>query len=336
MPSADSTHEVVPANRGYRHYFFAFTPQCMRLESGHPCQDDQFGVTNLSTKPGFIPNERVDQSNLSKHIIKSVGAVVREHEASDYMQINYGAPEIQAAVMHANMPLARFIVHCPPCISAITTAVHLCQANKDAITEWSVRVDHRLDCACCPSTTSALERLSMIADTIVDAGTGHHWAKPDSSEAQWMKWIDRAWLEGVLYDADDHTTASAPSSSKPTTNAGRDYAGIRHLLSFEGRVRENTVAVILADVDSASWIINASPFPTVKRQPRAGEMFHMKEETVGRTFTRSFLGTFETKGALKRRRVSSPPPETTRSGRKTLAQRKGRSTKQLFDQDELM
>lgn len=123
----------------------------MRLQDGHPCQDDQFGVTNLSGKPGFIPNDGINESNLSKHIVKCIGSVVKEYDASDYMQINYGAPEIQAAVMHANMPLARFIVHCPPCISAITTAVHLCQANEDAITEWLVRVESVLMSPCVSS-----------------------------------------------------------------------------------------------------------------------------------------------------------------------------------------
>lgn len=179
----------------------------------------------------------------------------------------------------------------------------------------------------------------MIADTIVDARAGHHWAKPNSPEARWMKYIDRAWLEGVLYhadDADDETSTPTPSSSKHATDAGHDYAGIRHLLSFEGKVRENTVAVILADVDSASWIINAAPFPTVKRQPRTGEMFHLKEENImAKAFNRSFLGTFEIKGASKRRRVASPPPQTIKSTRKALAQRKGRISKMAVGEDEL-
>lgn len=131
----------MPKNKGYRHFLFAFTPECVRLQDGHPCKDDQFGATNLSGKPAFLPNDNVSDSNLSKQIIKCVGSVVSDYEANNYMQINYEAPEIQAAVMHANMPLARFIVYCPPCVSAITTAVHLCQENEDVITEWLVRVE---------------------------------------------------------------------------------------------------------------------------------------------------------------------------------------------------
>lgn len=176
----------------------------------------------------------------------------------------------------------------------------------------------------------------MIADTIVDTGSGHHWAKPNSPEAQWVKCIDRAWLEGILYEyANDHDSASTPSSDIPTTSAGHDYAGIRQLLTFEGKVRENTVAVILADVDNASWIINAAPFPTVKRPPRTGEMFHIKHDGLAKTFNRSFLGTFETKGALKRRRVASPAPETAKPTCKGLAQRKGRLSKVAVGEDEL-
>lgn len=174
----------------------------------------------------------------------------------------------------------------------------------------------------------------MIANTIMDARAGLHWAKPNSPAARWMKYIDRAWLEGVLYHADvDQSFESTPSTSKHATDAGHDYAGICHLLTFEGKARQNTVAVILADVDNASWIINGAPFPTVKRQPRTGEMFHIKEDT--KTFDRSFLGTFETKGALKRRRVASPPPETAKPTRKALAQRKGRLSKVAADEDEL-
>lgn len=177
----------------------------------------------------------------------------------------------------------------------------------------------------------------MIADTIVDVGTGHHRAKPNSPEVRWIKSIDRAWLESVLYNADDQSPASTPSSNTDTTNAGNDYAGIRDLLTFEGKVRESTVAVILADVDSASWIINAAPFPTVKRQPRTGEMFHLKHNYVDKTYDRSYLGTFEAKGALKRRKGTSPPPDTTKSKpkRKVLVDRKGNISKIAVGDDEL-
>ncbi|POS80349.1 hypothetical protein DHEL01_v201272 [Diaporthe helianthi] len=331
-PKDGSAHDVVPANKGYRHFFFAFTPECMRHEDVRPCQDNQFGVTNLSGKPGFVPNNRIGDFNLSKQIVKCVGSVVSEYDASNYMQINYEAPNIQAAVMQANMPLARFIIYCPPCVSAITTAVHLCQVNEDAITEC-----HRLGCACCPNMASGLARLSMIADTIVDVGTGHHRAKPNTPEVYWMKSIDRAWLENVLYNADDQSPASTPTSNTDTTTAGNDYAAIRDLLTFEGKVRESTVAVILGDVDNASWIINAAPFPTVKRQPRTGEMFHIKHNYMDKSYNRSFLGTFEAKGALKRRKGTSPPPETTKSKakRKVLVDRKGNLAKTAVGDDEL-
>lgn len=178
----------------------------------------------------------------------------------------------------------------------------------------------------------------MIADTIVDVGAGHHRAKPNSPETRWMKSIDRAWLESVLYDADDQSRESTPSSNTDTANAGNDYTGIRQLLTFEGKVRENTVAVILADVGNASWIINAAPFPTVKRQPRTGEMFHVKHDFMNKTFNRFFLGTFETKGATKRRRAVSPAPETAKAKpkRKVLVDRKGQHTKILGGDDELL
>jgi hypothetical protein len=177
----------------------------------------------------------------------------------------------------------------------------------------------------------------MVADTIVDVGTGHHRAKPNSPEVRWMKSIDRAWLESILYYADDQSPTSSPSSETDAPNAGKDFAGIRDLLTFEGKVRENTVAIIMADVESASWIINAAPFPTVKRQPRAGEMFHLKHDFLSKTFNRSFVGTFEAKGAVRRRKAVSPPPEATKSKpkRKVLVDRKGNLSKVIAGNDEL-
>lgn len=52
-------------------------PVCMRLQDGHSCQGEHVGVVNLYSKPGFIPDDGISESNLSKHIVKSNGAIER-------------------------------------------------------------------------------------------------------------------------------------------------------------------------------------------------------------------------------------------------------------------
>lgn len=164
----------------------------------------------------------------------------------------------------------------------------------------------------------------MIVDTILDVESGHHWAKPEYEEAEWMEYIDRAWLEQILYSEgvdDDMVVAARPE--KAATSA-RDHRALGRLLTVDGRARTNTIAVILADFENSSCMISSAPFPATKRSLRAGEMIHLKKDTL-RTmmFESIFAGTFAVKGALKRRREASPTPTTNK--------RKGRGIKRVED-----
>lgn len=157
----------------------------------------------------------------------------------------------------------------------------------------------------------------MIADTIADVEAGNHWAKPSKPETTWVSYIDRAWLEQLLYNESDDSASSIKASHKTAStkqdaSSDRDYAGIRRMLTFDGLAHSKTIAVILADVENSAWIINSKSFPVVKRHPRAGEMYGLKRESFASNadVKRTFMGTFATKGALKRRREDSPPPPT--------------------------
>lgn len=181
---------------------------------------------------------------------------------------------------------------------------------------------HRLGCACCGEVSRALNRIEMIADTIADVESGNHRSKPDSNDTQWIKYIDRAWLEQILY-FHELGKGGLSSESKEHGKTGYDYAGMREMFTQKSADRMASLAVVLADVANASWIINSKPFPTVRLQPRTGQMFSVKKDVYHlATFSRTFLGTFATTGALKRRRVDSPPPEAGRVTNK----RKGRSS----------
>lgn len=131
--------EVTPLTNFYCQHFFAFTPQC-----SNDCTDNQFGVKSLSSDAGFVSQANVDKSPLPKAIIKARGPLVDDYDVDKYFHINYEASEIQAAVMRANMPLARVIIFCPPCVSAITTGIALCKDREEAVAEWRVRVEYVL------------------------------------------------------------------------------------------------------------------------------------------------------------------------------------------------
>lgn len=158
----------------------------------------------------------------------------------------------------------------------------------------------------------------MMADTIADVESGNHWAKPTASETIWISSIDRAWLEQLLYNENDDsesstTTPVKTASSTRDNKSNHDYAGVRQMLTFDGRVRSKTIAVILSDVENGGWIINSKSFPVVERTPRIGEMYKLKRKTgiSVADVERTFMGTFATKGALKRRREDSPSTTTS-------------------------
>lgn len=90
------------------------------------------------------------------------------------------------------------------------------------------------------------------------------------------------------------------------------------------------VAVILADVASASSIMEAAPFPPVQRRPRDGEMYHVYKDHVKfgtslnavlktKTFERDFVCTFATPASAKRRRDDSPESSSCPKKRRTVS-----------------
>ncbi|KAJ4415281.1 putative DNA helicase ino80 [Gnomoniopsis sp. IMI 355080] len=290
MPEATmkpkETQQVVPAQNAFNRYFFAFSNACTKS-----CADDQFGARNLSSPGESLFATPAAADTFSKTIVTYIAPMVDEDDVSQYLQINYEAADIQAAVMRANSPMVRVIFH-------------------------------RLGCACCGDMSRALYRIEMIADTVADVESGNHRSKPGSNDTQWIKYIDRAWLEQILYFHDLGEDGSS-SESKEHDKTGYDYAGMREMFTQRGATRTRSVAIVLADVANASWIINSKPFPTVEQQPRTGQMFGLQKDIYHPTdFSRTFLGTFATIGALKRRRADSPPSEAGRVTNK----RKGRSS----------
>lgn len=115
---------------------FAFTPEC-----DYGCTGGDFGVKGLSSNKGFLTNRSVEESPLPKAIKTALGNVIEEYDVDRYLQVNYEVADLQADIMKASMPVARIVIFCPPCVSAITTAVAMCRDQENAIEEWRVRVE---------------------------------------------------------------------------------------------------------------------------------------------------------------------------------------------------
>lgn len=128
--------KVWPSKGLYNTYLFAFTPEC-----SNGCEDDQFGVKGLSSDVGFLFEDGLDESPLAKAIVKSLDGVVSPYDIDRFLQLDYPAVDIQAAVMEASMPLAQVYIFCPPCLSAIAAAVALCRCKESIVTKWLVRVE---------------------------------------------------------------------------------------------------------------------------------------------------------------------------------------------------
>ncbi|ROV90498.1 hypothetical protein VMCG_09797 [Cytospora schulzeri] len=315
--------EIIPIEESYSHYFFAFTPNCTR-----DCKNDQFGFKSLCSEPVFFPQHgngvscNCSSSNLTKSIVRTVENMLSDREMGKLLDSDPNSSNLRDAVVRTMLPLARFVILCPPCISAITTAAHICQAKSDGVKALHVRIDHRLECVCCENMAHGLERMKMISDTIEDVEAGHHWAKPCDHQSWWMEYIDRQWLQRALHEYEHEQQVDlVGSASSSSDGLGCDYIGVRKILTLERPTRRVAayVAVILADVASASWIMNAAPFPIVPHRPCAGEMYHVYKDHVkvstkakavsgSKAFERSFIGTFATTASTKRRRDDSLPP----------------------------
>lgn len=152
--------EMIPVGDAYSHYFFAFAPDCTRN-----CKDDQFGFKSLSSEPVFLPKYgngvtcNCASSKLTKSIVATVDNMLGDREMGKLLELDPNAVNLQSAVMRAMFSLSRIVILCPPCISATTTAAHICRARWDGVRALHVRIDHRLDCACCEGAVHGLARV---------------------------------------------------------------------------------------------------------------------------------------------------------------------------------
>lgn len=149
----------------------------------------------------------------------------------------------------------------------------------------------------------------------MDVNSGFHWAKPGTEVMGWAKYIDTKWLEQAIWLQDLDTRFPLKTPRLPPCNE----IGMRSMLRLQKPVQRpaHNVAVILADVQCASWIMESEPFPVVERAPQVGELYHMYKdhvrismETDAILATRSFegviLGTFATSASQQRRLGDHP------------------------------
>ncbi|KUI55419.1 hypothetical protein VP1G_02843 [Cytospora mali] len=161
-------------------------------------------------------------------------------------------------------------------------------------------------------------------DTISDVETGNYIpeAETDDREDLWIPYIDRQWLKQLWRNEEsDLSIVDRPASDSAHYPSLGDYARVGKMLRHDMSVQSiaTHVAVILADVPNASWIMKAAPFPVVEVEPVIGELYHVYKDHVrvsnrseavnaSKSFERDFVGKFTMTGSSERRRHDSPPP----------------------------
>ncbi|ROV99623.1 hypothetical protein VPNG_07755 [Cytospora leucostoma] len=174
--------DVTSIESGYSHYFFAYTPRCTQ-----GCQLGQFGVKDLNTTSAFVPQNGPPTQllDLRNMLIQNVQNTISPSDVARFMVPREGLLPIAQAMQGAMQPLIQFNILCPPCIPAITAALKLAKEISSPAFGARVRIDHRLDSACCHDVDDRLDRITRIEYTIKDVYAGHHWAKPNSKEMEW-------------------------------------------------------------------------------------------------------------------------------------------------------
>ena len=301
---------MVPTEPGKRFdaYLFVVTPPCLRARNG--CAAESWGVKNLGGPPAFLPEGgRPHESRLGR-VLRESTATIDPFDVDKFLQVNFEAPEIQADLTRHCLPLVRVFLYCPPCLCAVTTAVAVCVEQTDRVAQFLVRVDHRLRCSCALEGERLVERVRTLCDTMSDVETGFHWARPGDGRVGWMRYLDRDWIDRLLYEAEPEPRPDG-EVEVGAGNALHGNAEVRAVFTRAGR-RFGCAdkAVVLGDIANIGWIMNAPPFRSSGRPIQPGQIFVMNTDPAARDGNRwkprELVGTYTTRDARRRRLANSP------------------------------
>lgn len=153
-------------------------------------------------------------------------------------------------------------IYCPPCRCAIRTALILCHQRLSGGEVW-VRVDDRIPTTCCDAQDTA-QLLQSLIDTINAYELGQENVFPSGSRRRDVEYMDKEWIENRVYTLQVDL-----------------YAGEVHenrFKNFENCLRDmekgdGIHSVVLVEVSSGAWILQAAPFRKSPRMPKQTEVY---------------------------------------------------------------
>ena len=273
-------------------FYFVFTPDCFRYNGVSRCFEASFGNVCFDLVGhkgvGYLAGKfRRGYRTLGNRIVDSMGI---KFDSQDLDFIHQVCPMIGGySTQEAILPLATIYIYCAPCACSIRTALHTCSeliyyAHLSSLT----RIDDRIDANCC-SNNSKKDRLLSVLDLIRQFEASQ--LQDKDIAIWWVPLVDRVWLEQRLYQLEESDDNCLHASSKEAT---------KELFSeFTAQSKYNGT-VIVGELHSCSWMIQAAPFPWNTRMPRETEIFHVHTHPVTGdemdwrqiNWQRTYLGTF--------------------------------------------
>lgn len=228
-------------------FYFVFTPRCLE-DSYTKCYPSKFGSASLGQNgTSFLP------PNLPKHW--TLGQRI-----TDMMDVHLGTVYIFTA----------------PCLCAVRTALEVCARENGSVLRYMVRVDDRMSASCCPEETK-FARLSSIVGNMKEIEI----SQTPGAIADWIKYVDRVWIEQRIYQLEDEIYDQAVSTKFERTK--------ELLKEIEGGF--NWGCVFLGEVEHCAWMMQTAPFPWKAKMPKESEIYFLQWKN-NLDWERKYIGTF--------------------------------------------
>ena len=139
------------------------------------------------------------------------------------------------------------------------------EIGNKAYLSCTIRIDDRIAISCC-SSDSTESRLASLLATLKQV-EGRKLGSERLIES-WIEYVDRVWLEQRLYHIERSDRPSSFGSPREAT---------QELFSEILTESRYTGVVILGELSSCNWIMQAAPFPWEAQMPKETEIYHLKK-----------------------------------------------------------
>jgi hypothetical protein len=263
-----------------------FTPECLSVSTTEPCHPSSVGETCvLKTEfPSFTPEGDTVYWSLGRQITNTINPSFPS-QALDILQVwNCECETFQYLAIEGMLPVADVKIYCPPCACAMRSALTICKNNSSDLIKYTVRVDERLPCSCCPYS-NIVDTISSLLQTIQLTESDQLGRLKDDLHFSMLKHLDKEWIEKMLYGLEFN-----PPQLRSKTSLIRR---VGQLVS-ETAAKESK-AVFICEMDYLRPILEMSAFPRLPRPPRVNEIYRMQKLSATLPWKIDYLGTFTPK-----------------------------------------